>query len=135
MNPTLIAIAVVEYDGQFLIGRRPHGVPLAGLWEFPGGKVESDESPQDAAVRECREETGIDAEIVGEYPSHTQHYEHGAVHLRFFACRPCDPLQTPQSPFLWAPRAALARYEFPEGNRALLDQLRSAAEINEEHGR
>jgi 8-oxo-dGTP diphosphatase len=125
MTLQLIAIAVVEHEGWFLIGRRPDGVPLAGLWEFPGGKVEPGESPENAAMRECREETGIDAEIMGEYPSHVQHYEHGAVHLRFFACRPRDSSQTPREPFQWTPRSSLAEYEFPAGNRALLDRLLS----------
>ena len=48
-QPTEIAVAVVELDGKFLIGLRPEGIPLAGLWEFPGGKVELDESPAEAA--------------------------------------------------------------------------------------
>ena len=74
---TLIAIAVVEQDGRFLIGQRPPGVPLAGLWEFPGGKVEPGESPEQAAIRECREEAGIEVTIVGEYPDRMERYSHG----------------------------------------------------------
>src|SRR5437764_2006476 len=58
--PTPIAVAVVEKDGHFLVGQRPEGVSLAGLWEFPGGKIEPGESPEAAAVRECLEETGVD---------------------------------------------------------------------------
>lgn len=125
MTPQLIAIAVVERNGFFLVGRRPEGAALAGFWEFPGGKVEAGESPEEAAVRECREETGVEVEVVGEYPSHTQHYEHGVVHLRFFTCRPRDPAQAPREPFQWAPRTTLAAFEFPVGNRRLLDLLLS----------
>src|SRR5688572_15023076 len=120
---TLIAIAVVEQNGRFLIGQRPEGVPLAGLWEFPGGKVESDELPEAAARRECREEAGLEVEVTSEYPPHVQDYSHGRVELRFFACRPVNAEQAPHAPFHWIPRAELARYEFPEGNRRLLEVL------------
>ncbi len=123
--PKAIAIAVVEHQGRFLIGRRPEGVALAGLWEFPGGKVEPGETAADAATRECREETGYAIQVVGEYPSVVQHYDHGSVHLRFFACRPLDPTQPPRAPFVWVAREALADYEFPAGNRELLAILLS----------
>src|SRR5947209_7478611 len=69
-NSTQIAIAVVEQDGRFLVGRRPAGVPLAGLSEFPGGKIEPQETAEAAAVRECFEETGIVVEVTGRYPAH-----------------------------------------------------------------
>src|SRR5689334_15758984 len=121
--PTLIAIAVVECDGRFLIGQRPPGVPLAGLWEFPGGKVESGETAETAAIRECREETGLRVQIVGEYPSHVQQYEHDRVELRFFRCEPVDPRTMPQSPYRWVERALLGDYEFPAGNRNLLKTI------------
>jgi mutator protein MutT len=54
-----IAVAVVEHQGRFLIGKRPDDAALGGYWEFPGGKVEQGESPADAAIRECLEETGV----------------------------------------------------------------------------
>lgn len=121
----LIAIAVVEHAGRFLIGQRPAGTALAGLWEFPGGKVEPGENPADAAVRECREETGLEVEVVGEYPPQIHTYPHGTVHLRFFACRPRDPACPPQAPFRWTAREDLITHEFPAGNRQLLERLTS----------
>ncbi|MBW3596318.1 MAG: (deoxy)nucleoside triphosphate pyrophosphohydrolase [Planctomycetes bacterium] len=123
MNATLIAIAVVEHEGRFLIGQRPAGAALAGLWEFPGGKVEAGETAIEAAVRECREETGLEAEVIGEYPPHVHRYEHGAVNLRFFVCRLRDPHQTPREPFRWVKRESLSDYAFPDGNRELLKLL------------
>ena len=123
MPERLIAIAVVEHEGRFLIGPRPEGAALAGMWEFPGGKVEPGETAEAAAIRECREETGLEAEVVGEYPSHVHAYDHGAVHLRFFACRPRDPQPSPQPPFRWVSRESLADHPFPEGNRHLLELL------------
>jgi 8-oxo-dGTP diphosphatase len=123
MKPVLIAVAVVEHEDRFLIGRRPDEIALGGLWEFPGGKVEPGETPEDAALRECREETGLEAEIVGEFSPHVERYDHATVHLRFFGCRPRDPSQMPREPFCWVPRSSLAEYEFPAGNRNLLKIL------------
>ena len=56
---TPIAIAVVLHNDCVLIGVRPAGATLAGLWEFPGGKIEAGETPNEAAERECLEETGL----------------------------------------------------------------------------
>jgi 8-oxo-dGTP diphosphatase len=119
---TQIAIAVVEHEGRFLIGQRPQGVPLAGLWEFPGGKVEPGESPTEAAVRECLEETGLVVRVVGEYPSHLHEYAHGQVELRFYRCELAATGQ-PKPPYGWVLRSDLKKYEFPAGNRGLLQEL------------
>jgi len=122
--PTPIAIAVVEHEGQFLIGQRPAGVALAGLWEFPGGKIEPSESPESAAVRECVEETGLIVEPLYRFPDRVQHYEHDRVELFFIACRLSPATQPPpHEPFRWVPRVRLQDYQFPAGNTALLELL------------
>lgn len=80
-----VAAAVVEReDGQFLLAQRPAGKVYAGWWEFPGGKVEADETPARALVRELREELGIEAEVVVPWLTRTYEYPHGRVRLRFF---------------------------------------------------
>jgi 8-oxo-dGTP diphosphatase len=122
-QPTLIAVAIVEDAGRFLIGQRPSNSALAGLWEFPGGKIEEHETPEEAAQRECREETGLEVEVLFAYPQRIHQYTHDRVQLHFFACRPCDPGQSPRPPFRWAPREELSRYEFPAGNEQLLKLL------------
>jgi 8-oxo-dGTP diphosphatase len=122
--PTAIAIAVVEHEGQFLIGQRPPGVPLAGLWEFPGGKMDPGETPEAAAERECLEETGLRVEPFARYPDVGQAYEHGSVELHFVACRVVGGIAAPP-PFRWVAREQLMQYEFPEGNRGLLQLLTS----------
>ena len=66
------AVALIDADGRVLLPQRPAGKPLAGLWEFPGGKVEPGETPEAALIRELDEELGIDVD--GELPR--------AVHLR-----------------------------------------------------
>ncbi len=122
--PIEIAIAVVEREGCFLIGPRDASLPLGGLWEFPGGKIESGETPAAAAVRECLEETGIAVEVLRELLVHEETYEHAKVRLHFLAARPAVNSSTePRPPFRWVPRAELGRYEFPSGNRDLLKLL------------
>ena len=120
---TPIAIAVVEQDGRFLIGQRPPDVPLAGYWEFPGGKIEPGETSEAAAVRECLEEAGIAVEALFQYPPHVEPYRHGSVQLHFIGCRPLSLTQTPTNRFQWVARHDLGNYEFPAGNRALLQTL------------
>ena len=58
----VVAVALVDIDGRVLVSQRPEGRSLAGLWEFPGGKVEAGERPEAALIRELREEIGIEVE-------------------------------------------------------------------------
>jgi len=122
---TSVAIAVVEDAGRVLIGRRPEGVSLGGFWEFPGGRVESGEIPEEAAVRECQEETGLQVDVVGVYGCRDYQYSHDLVRLHFFACRPVS-LVTPSEPFRWVRRGELSRYTFPAGNDEILLLLSKA---------
>ena len=66
------AVALIDADGRVLLAQRPEGKAMAGLWEFPGGKVEPGETPEAALIRELKEELGID--VTEELP--------GAAHLR-----------------------------------------------------
>jgi 8-oxo-dGTP diphosphatase len=121
--PTQIAIAVVERDGHFLVGTRPAGKPLAGYAEFPGGRVEVDETPEQAAVRECFEETGLAVEVVRRYDECLHDYTHDRVHLHFLACCTVGDDREPHAPFRWVSRADLRVLDFPEANRELLRVL------------
>ncbi len=124
-RPVEIAVAVVENEGKFLIGLRPSGVPLAGLWEFPGGKIEPGEPPENAAVRECLEETGSIVRITGEYLRTFYSYEHADVELRFFACALTAGQRELPARFRWVKPADLSRYSFPPANAELLALLTS----------
>ncbi|MFO1172417.1 MAG: (deoxy)nucleoside triphosphate pyrophosphohydrolase [Hyphomicrobiaceae bacterium] len=90
MNIVLVAAcALVDADGRVLLARRPPGKPLAGLWEFPGGKVEKGEKPETALIRELREELGIEVKepclAPFTFASHT--YEAFHLLMPLFICR------------------------------------------------
>jgi len=125
---TAIAIAVVEDDDRFLIGQRAADAILAGLWEFPGGKIEVGESPKVAAVRECMEESGIAVRVHGEYPSHVHDYPHGRVVLHFLNCSPVHAGSSPAAPFRWVNRSELQLYRFPDANKQILAKLTQSEE-------
>ncbi|HEX7375906.1 MAG TPA: (deoxy)nucleoside triphosphate pyrophosphohydrolase [Pirellulales bacterium] len=115
-----IAVALVERDGCYLVGRRPEGLPLAGLWEFPGGKVKAAETPEEAAVRECQEEAEIAIRVRRLYDVVDYDYEHAALRLYFFACEVIGPAWEPKPPFQWLAAAELAGLKFPPANEAIL---------------
>jgi 8-oxo-dGTP diphosphatase len=123
--PTPIAVAVVEHEGRFLIQQRPVGVPLAGLWEFPGGKVRPGETPEAAAARECLEETGLAVIVGSPYPEVVRQYSHDKVRLSFFRCTLADVPPAASSAYRWVMPGELADYEFPPANSALVAMLAS----------
>jgi 8-oxo-dGTP diphosphatase len=124
--PIQVAVAVVEHQGRFLVGVRPAGVPLAGMAEFPGGKVHAGESPESAVIRECCEESGLNIEVVKQYFSTVHRYEHGLLQVQFFLCRPiesCNPNLLPSPPFRWVDAPELETLNFPAANAPLTKML------------
>lgn len=117
--PTVVAIAIVRQENQFLVGVRPPGTHLAGFAEFPGGKVNEGETPAAAAARECREESGLDVEPLTELFSTTHQYDHGCLEIHFLECRPLNFQQLPSSPFRWVNKQELATLRFPAANAPL----------------
>jgi mutator protein MutT len=118
-----VAIAVVEDQGRFLIGQRQAGGTLPGYWEFPGGKIEAGETREDAAVRECREETGLSIRVTGAFPTIDYDYAHARLRLHFIACALSEANAPLPARFRWVERAALRDYEFPPANASVLALL------------
>ena len=118
---------MIFHDGKLLITQRHAGAHLGGLWEFPGGKRESDETFEQCLVREIREELG--AEIcVGElFESVIHPYPEKTVHLKFFVCRleGGEPQMLGCAAFKWISAAELDNYQFPAADTKLLEKLRA----------
>lgn len=86
--PLPVAAALILRNGNILVARRSGDRHLAGKWEFPGGKIEADETPQDCLVRELREELGMEIEVGGLYASSEHRYAAGVVRLAAYLARP-----------------------------------------------
>ena len=120
----VVVAAIIEQDDRFLLTRRQKGVHLEGLWEFPGGKVDTGETHVEALVRELREELDVDADV-HELRFHTTHdYGDRAVALYFYQCR----LRGTPRPLLgqqmrWVPRGELATLGFPPADTELIRVL------------
>ena len=122
--PTPIAIAVVEHDGRFLIGQRPEGVPLAGLWEFPGGKVAPGESHQEALRREMQEELDTDVAVHSLVSTAAHAYDDRHVTLHFYRCELAgSPRPLLGQEMRWVPRAELPALGFPPADEELIAKL------------
>lgn len=128
--PLLLVAACVLVDaaGRVLIARRPEGRAMAGLWEFPGGKLEPGESPEEALVRELREELGIDIARACLAPfvfaSHT--YETFHLLMPLFLCRRWQGIPSPREGQIirWVSPAELSDYQMLPADRPLLPMLR-----------
>ncbi|WP_326524671.1 (deoxy)nucleoside triphosphate pyrophosphohydrolase [Sphingomonas sp.] len=85
----VVAVALVDADGRVLVQQRPEGTPMAGLWEFPGGKIDPGETPEAALIRELREELGIEVAQACLAPAVFASEPLGARHLLLllYACR------------------------------------------------
>lgn len=122
------AVALVDTDGRVLIARRPQGKSMAGLWEFPGGKVEPGESPEAALIRELAEELGIEVHESCLAPlTFTSHvYENFHLLMPLFACRrwkgEIRPLEGQE--LAWVKPLRLGDYPMPPADLPLVPMLR-----------
>jgi 8-oxo-dGTP diphosphatase len=125
--PIVVTAAIVERDGEYLLTRRPKGVHLAGLWEFPGGKCEPHETLSDCLRRELAEELGVDATVGDELFAVTHAYPDRVIELHFLRCELIGN-PTPQlgQEMRWVPRDVLTTLEFPPADAELIRTLSEA---------
>ncbi|MBI5137221.1 MAG: (deoxy)nucleoside triphosphate pyrophosphohydrolase [Nitrospirae bacterium] len=120
-----VAIAVLAVGGRVLVTRRAPGAHLGGLWEFPGGKLESGEAPQAALVRELREELGIGCRVLARWRPLRHRYGERRVVLYPFLCVPVGgrPRPLAATRMRWVAAGALGGLRFPAASRPLLRRL------------
>lgn len=121
----VIAVAIVWRGAELLIDQRPETSMLAGLWEFPGGKIEPGETPAECVVREVREEIGIEVEAQAELATIEHEYTHLTITLIAYLCRyisgEAQPLQC--AAVRWIHPQELDNYAFPMANQKLFPHL------------
>ena len=124
---TVAACALVDSDGRVLLAQRPEGKPMAGLWEFPGGKVETGETPEQTLIRELEEELGI---VVKEaclapltFASHT--YPEFHLLMPLYVCRRWDGIVTAREGqrLSWVRPNRLREYPMPPADVPLVAHL------------
>jgi len=121
------AVALIDTDGRVLLARRPKGKEMAGLWEFPGGKVLPGESPESALVRGLKEELGLDTAESCLAPFAFASHRYPAFHLLMplYVCRRWSGMPVPLEgqELAWVRPARLADYPMPPADRPLVALL------------
>ncbi len=128
----VVAVALIDPDGRVLIAERPPGKMMAGLWEFPGGKIEAGETPEAALVRELREELGITVkpDCLAPFTFASHSYENFHLLMPLYLCRRWEGTPQPRehSAIKWVkPRDLIARraeFPMPAADLPLLPMLR-----------
>ena len=122
------AVALIDQDGRILIAKRPDGKSMAGLWEFPGGKVELGETPEQALVRELSEELGIKTwnSCLAPMTFASHAYEDFHLLMPLFVCRKWEGIVIPkeEQELKWVYSNELKTYPMPPADKPLIPILR-----------
>ncbi len=122
------AVALIDDDNRVLIAQRPEGKSMAGLWEFPGGKVEAGETPEDALCRELKEELDIELcrACLAPFNFASHAYEKFHLLMPLYLCRTWDGEIRPREgqAVKWVRGIDLSRYSMPPADEPLIPWLR-----------
>jgi 8-oxo-dGTP diphosphatase len=128
--PIIVAAAILRRDGDVLLTRRMEGAHLAGYWEFPGGKVEPGEDPEEALVRECREECGIEVRVEDVVDVTFHRYDQKDVLLLFYDCKLLsgEVRHLGVADHVWCPPGRLSEYRLPPPDERVVRKLAAGGE-------
>ena len=122
------AVALIDADGRVLLAQRPEGKSMAGLWEFPGGKVNPGETPEAALIRELAEELGIDvtASCLAPFTFASHSYPQFHLLMPLYVCRKWSGMPAPREGqrLTWVRPARLGDYPMPPADAPLVAMLR-----------
>jgi 8-oxo-dGTP diphosphatase len=122
------AVVLVDPDGRVLLAQRPEGKAMAGLWEFPGGKVDPGETPESALIRELAEELGIDvtASCLAPFTFASHTYADFHLLMPLYVCRKWSGIPSAREGqrLRWVRPARLAEYPMPPADKPLVAMLR-----------
>lgn len=122
------AVALIDKDGRVLIAQRPEGKSMAGLWEFPGGKIEPHETPEAALVRELNEELGIETwdSCLAPLTFASHSYDDFHLVMPLFVCRKWTGIVQPKEgqTLKWVDAKALKDYPMPAADIPIISILR-----------
>ncbi|MCV6597206.1 MAG: 8-oxo-dGTP diphosphatase MutT [Mangrovicoccus sp.] len=122
------AVALVDRDGRVLLAQRPEGKSMAGLWEFPGGKIETGETPEQALIRELEEELGIGTwqSCLAPLSFASHSYEDFHLLMPLFVCRKWEGIPQPKEgqTLAWVRPKDFANYPMPPADIPLIPFLR-----------
>ncbi len=124
----VVAVALVDADGRVLLAERPAGKSMAGLWEFPGGKVRNSETPEAALIRELKEELDIDvtASCLAPFTFASHRYADFHLLMPLYVCRRWQGMVSPREGqrLTWVRPARLEEYPMPPADKPLVAMLR-----------
>jgi 8-oxo-dGTP diphosphatase len=125
MNVIEVAAGLIRHKGRYLIARRKQGVHLAGFWEFPGGKRETDESLEECLQRELFEELGVRIDLPIPYRIVRHNYPEKTVELHFFRCAIEEGMPAPVdcAEIRWVLPEELTQFEFPQADQVIIEAL------------
>ncbi|PWT86575.1 MAG: hypothetical protein C5B57_00845 [Blastocatellia bacterium] len=128
VKPAVVAAAIIERDGRFLITKRQPGVHLAGYWEFPGGKCHPGETVSHCLARELKEELGVEAVVGREILTTTHDYPDRSVELHFLECKLIgEPTPQMRQEMQWVLGTALGSLAFPPADLEFIQMLARAS--------
>lgn len=119
------SVAIIENEGKFLIAKRKLGGVVGGKWEFPGGKIEKDESPQDCLKRELKEELDVETTILDFFDEHVHRYKNGIFRILAYNvdCASVDFRLCEHDEVRWVSIQEMVGYDFVGNDKPIIKKL------------